>query len=163
MKADIRTISRSAVIAAAYAALSAISSLFGLAYGPVQFRLSEALCVLPKKYPAAVAGLFIGCLLTNVLSPYGLLDLVVGSLATLIAALWSARCRTNVGAAVPPVVVNALLVGALIAWQETGSLVSSSFFAAFAFNALSVGLGEAVVCVAVGVPLLRLLTKYVHL
>ncbi|MBQ5799116.1 MAG: QueT transporter family protein [Oscillospiraceae bacterium] len=162
MKADIRTISRSAVIAAAYAALSAISSMFGLAYGPVQFRLSEALCVLPRRYPSAVAGVFLGCLLTNILSPYGLLDLVVGSLTTLLAALWSSRCRTDVGAAVPPVLLNALFIGILIAWQETGSFAGGAFFAAFAANAFSVGLGQAVVCFGVGVPLLRLLAKYLH-
>ena len=162
MKADIRTISRSAVIAAAYAALSAISSMFGLAYGPVQFRLSEALCVLPRRYPSAVAGVFLGCLLTNILSPYGLLDLVVGSLTTLLAALWSSRCRTDVGAAVPPVLLNALFIGILIAWQETGSFAGGAFFAAFAANAFSVSLGQAVVCFGVGVPLLRLLAKYLH-
>ena len=162
MKADIRTISRSAVIAAAYAALSAISSMFGLAYGPVQFRLSEALCVLPRRYPSAVAGVFLGCLLTNILSPYGLLDLVVGSLTTLLAALWSSRCRTDVGAAVPPVLLNALFIGILIAWQETGSFAGGAFFAAFAANAFSVGLGQAVVCFGVGVPLLRLLAKYLR-
>jgi hypothetical protein len=162
MKADIRTISRSAVIAAAYAALSAISSMFGLAYGPVQFRLSEALCVLPRRYPSAVAGVFLGCLLTNILSPYGLLDLVVGGLTTLLAALWSSRCRTDAGAAVPPVLLNALFIGILIAWQETGSFAGGAFFAAFAANAFSVGLGQAVICFGVGVPLLRLLAKYLR-
>ena len=162
MKVDIRTISPSAVIAAAYTALSAISSMFGLAYGPVQFRLSEALCVLPRRYPSAVAGVFLGCLLTNILSPYGLLDLVVGSLTTLLAALWSSRCRTDVGAAVPPVLLNALFIGILIAWQETGSFAGGAFFAAFAANAFSVGLGQAVVCFGVGVPLLRLLGKYLR-
>lgn len=162
MKVDIRTISRSAVIAAAYTALSAISSMFGLAYGPVQFRLSEALCVLPRRYPSAVAGVFLGCLLTNILSPYGLLDLVVGSLTTLLAALWSSRCRTDMGAAVPPVLLNALFIGILIAWQETASFAGGAFFAAFAANAFSVGLGQAVVCFGAGVPLLRLLAKYLH-
>ena len=161
MKLDVRTLSRSAVIAAAYAALSAVSSMFGLAYGPIQFRLSEALCVLPRRYPSAVAGVFLGCVLTNILSPYGFLDLVVGSLTTLLAALWSARCRTDVGAAVPPVLLNALFIGLLLAWQETGG-AGDAFFAAFAANALSVGLGQAAVCFGVGVPLLRLLAKYVR-
>lgn len=161
MRVNIRDLARSALIAAAYAALSAISSLFGLAYGPVQFRLSEALCVLPRRYPCAVAGVFLGCLLTNILSPYGLLDLVVGGLATLLAALWSRRCPTDMTAAIPPVLVNALMVGALLAWQETGG-AGDAFLAAFALNALSVGIGQAVVCFGVGVPLLRLLKKYVR-
>jgi len=86
----------------------------------------------------------------------------VGSLTTLLAALWSSRCRTDAGAAVPPVLLNALFIGILIAWQETGSFAGGAFFAAFAANAFSVGLGQAVVCFGVGVPLLRLLAKYLH-
>lgn len=148
---------RAAVIAAAYAALSMISSFFGLAYGPVQLRLSEALTVLPKKYPSAIWGVFLGCLLTNILSPYGLLDMILGSAATLLAALLTARCRTNVGAAVPPIVCNALIIGALLAWQESGG--SAAFTTLFAYHALSVGAGQAVACFLLGVPLMRLLAR----
>lgn len=96
-----KSLTRAAIIAAAYCALSLVSSALSLAYGPVQLRFSEALCVLPFLMPEAVWGLFVGCLLTNVLSPYGLLDLIFGSAATLLAALLSARCKTRVGAAVP--------------------------------------------------------------
>lgn len=157
MKLSTREMARAAVIAAAYAALSMLSSFFGLAYGPVQLRLSEALTVLPKKYPSAIWGVFLGCLLTNILSPYGLLDMVLGSAATLLAALLTARCRTNVGAAVPPIVCNALIIGALLAWQESGG--SAAFGTLFAYHALSVGAGQAVACFLLGVPLLRLLER----
>ena len=76
-----RDLARAAVIAAAYAALAWISNFFGLAFPAIQFRLSEALCVLPcRDRKAAIPGLAVGCLITNLLSPYGLLDLVVGTL-----------------------------------------------------------------------------------
>ena len=98
-----RDLARAAVIAAAYAALAWISNFFGLAFPAIQFRLSEALCVLPcRDRKAAIPGLAVGCLITNLLSPYGLLDLVVGTLATLLAAVWSGRCRSAWAAAVPP-------------------------------------------------------------
>ena len=157
MKLSTREMARAAVIAAAYAALSMISSFFGLAYGPVQLRLSEALTVLPKKYPSAIWGVFLGCLLTNILSPYGLLDMILGSAATLLAALLTARCRTRIGAAIPPIVCNALIIGALLAWQESGG--SAAFTTLFAYHALSVGAGQAVACFLLGVPLMRLLAR----
>lgn len=117
-----RDLARAAVIAAAYAALAWISNFFGLAFPAIQFRLSEALCVLPcRDRKAAIPGLAVGCLITNLLSPYGLLDLVVGTLATLLAAVWSGRCRSAWTAAVPPVVCNMVLVGAMLAWESTGS------------------------------------------
>ena len=153
-----RDLARAAVIAAAYAALAWLSNVFGLAFPSIQFRLSEALCVLPcRDHRAAVPGLAVGCLITNLLSPYGLLDLVIGTLATLLAALWSGRCRSAWTAAVPPVVCNALIVGAMLAWQVTG--FSAAFAGLFAYNALTVGAGEAAVCFLLGVPLLHALEK----
>lgn len=157
MKLSTREMARAAVIAAAYAALSMITSFFGLTYGPVQLRLSEALTVLPKKYPSAIWGVFLGCLLTNILSPYGLLDMILGSAATLLAALLTARCRTRIGAAIPPIVCNALIIGALLAWQEGGT--GTAFAPLFGYHALSVGAGQAAVCLLLGVPLLRLLER----
>ncbi len=153
-----KSLTRAAIIAAAYCALSLVSSALSLAYGPVQLRFSEALCVLPFLMPEAVWGLFVGCLLTNVLSPYGLLDLIFGSAATLLAALLSARCKTRVGAAVPPILCNAVLVGALLSWEVGGT--AESFGALFVYNAATVGAGEAAVCLVLGLPLLRILEKY---
>ena len=80
-------------MAALYAVMSYFGNVFGLTYGPIQLRFSEALCVLPFLFPATVPGLFVGCLAANLLSPYGPLDIVVGSLATLIAAVWTSRVR----------------------------------------------------------------------
>ena len=153
-----KSLTRAAIIAAAYCALSLVSSALSLAYGPVQLRFSEALCVLPFLMPEAVSGLSVGCLLTNVLSPYGLLDLIFGSAATLLAALLSARCKTRVGAAVPPILCNAVLVGALLSWEVGGT--AESFGTLFVYNAATVGAGEAAVCLVLGLPLLRILEKY---
>lgn len=150
-----RFVVRAALIAAIYTALTYLAGLMNLAYGPVQFRFSEALTVLPFLLPEAVPGLFIGCVVSNLLSPYGALDLVVGSLATLIAAFWTGKCRRRYLAPLPPVLCNAALVGAMLAWYETGS--SAGFAPAFAYNALTVGVGEAAVCYLLGLPLLRVL------
>ena len=85
-----RDLTLAAVVAALYTALSYFGNIFGLTYGPIQCRFSEALCVLPFLFPATVPGLFVGCLLTNLMSTVGPLDLVLGSLATL---LWYDRLR----------------------------------------------------------------------
>ena len=80
-----------AMTAAAYAALSLLGAVFGLTFGPIQVRFSEALCLLPFLFPETAWGLGVGCLIANLFSPYGALDIVVGSLSTLIAALLTAR------------------------------------------------------------------------
>ncbi len=156
-KIPVRQLTTAAIVGALYAALTLLSSAFGIAFGPIQFRVSEALCVLPFLMPETAWGLLIGCWVSNLISPYGPLDMVVGSLATLIAALWTAKCRRRWLAPLPPVVCNALLVGGVIAWQQSGS--AAAFWPSFAINALSVGAGEAVVCFALGLLLLRLLEK----
>ncbi|MBQ2830639.1 MAG: QueT transporter family protein [Oscillospiraceae bacterium] len=157
MNKRVLSLTRAAVIAAAYVALSLISASLGIAFGPVQARLSEALCVLPFLVPEAVGGLFVGCLVTNILSPYGPLDLVVGSLATLLAALATRRCRLRVLAPLPPALFNGVMVGALISFYEVG--FTDAFAAAFALNFASVASEEALVCYAFGLPLLGALEK----
>ena len=106
-----RRLAVSGMIGAAYAVMAIFGSVFGLTFGPIQFRFSEALCVTPFLFPEAVGGLFVGCLIANLFSPYGLLDIIIGSLATLIAAWLTARCRSRYLAPLPPVIVNMVLVG----------------------------------------------------
>lgn len=159
MHFDTKKLTRCALIAAVYVALTMLSNALNLAYGPIQLRFSEAMTVLPFLMPETSWGLFIGCVLSNILSPYGPLDLIVGSAATLLAALLTARCRSKWTAVLPPVICNAVLVGALIAWEQAGT--GSAFAPAFAYNALTVGLGEAVACCALGLPLLKMLEKRV--
>ena len=153
-----RQLTTAAVIAALYAVMAYFASVFGVAYGPVQCRFSEALCVLPFLMPEAVPGLFIGCLIANLLSPYGVLDIVFGSLATLLAAMWTRRCRSRWTAPLPPVICNAVIVGGLIAYYEAGFY--AAFPAAFAYNAFTVGLGEALACYVLGLLLLKAVEKF---
>ena len=133
------------------------SNIFGCTFGVFQFRFAEALTVLPFLCPTAAWGLFAGCILANLLSPYGLPDLIFGSLATLVAGLLTARCGSKWLAPLPPVICNGLIVGALLAWSETG--FTAAFPGAFAFNALSVGVAELVVCYVLGLPLLEVLSR----
>lgn len=150
-----------AFIAALYAALTYAASLAGLAYGQVQFRFSEALTVLACLTPAAIPGLTIGCFLGNLGSPFGMVDIVCGTFATLLAAVLSYKTRNvrikNIPVLAPlfPVVTNAVIVGAEIAmFLPEGFTVYG-----FLINALWVGLGELVVCYAGGIPLLIAIEK----
>ena len=145
------------VIAALYAVLAYFASVFGIAYGPIQCRFSEALCVLPFLFPAATPGLFVGCLVANLLSPYGALDIIFGSLATLLAAVWTQHTHHKWLAPLPPVLCNAVIVGAVISFQETG--FTGAFAGAFAYNAVTVGVGEAIACYVLGGVLLTVLPK----
>ena len=156
-----KKLTRCALFAAVYVALTMLSNALNLAYGPIQLRFSEAMTVLPFLMPEASWGLFIGCVLSNVLSPYGPLDMIVGSAATLLAALLTARCHKKWTAALPPVLCNAILIGALIAWEEAG--VGNGFPSAFFYNALTVGAGEAVACYVLGIPLLGMIEKRIKL
>ena len=151
-----REVAAAGIIAALYAVFSYFSSIFGVAYGPIQCRFSEALCVLPFLTPAAVPGLFLGCLAANLLSPYGALDIIFGSLATLLAALWTSRCHRKWMAPLPPVICNALIVGAVITIQQ---VPMELFWGTFAYNALTVGIGEALSCYVLGGLLLHWLEK----
>ena len=119
-KFTVQHLATAAVVGAAYAVLSIFGSVFGVTFGPVQCRFAEALCVLPFFFPETAGGLFVGCLITNLLSPYGLLDIVIGSLTTLLAAVLTARCKRKWLAPLPPVVCNGLLVGGMLAWEQVG-------------------------------------------
>ena len=146
-----------AMVAAAYAVLSLLGAVFGITYGPIQVRFSEALCLLPFLFPETAWGLGVGCLIANLLSPYGILDIVVGSAATLLAALLTARCKKKWLAPLPPVVANMVLVGLVLAYEQAGT--SAAFWPTYAFNALTVGAGEIVACYGLGMLLLWRLEK----
>ena len=156
-KLNIRQITFAALVGALYVTLCYFSNIFGCTFGVFQFRFAEALTVLPFLCPTAAWGLFAGCILANLLSPYGLPDLIFGSLATLVAGLLTARCGSKWLAPLPPVICNGLIVGALLAWSETG--FTAGVPGAFVFNALSVGVAELVVCYVLGLPLLEVLSR----
>ena len=161
-KNSVRRLAFSALIAAVYAALT--MALGFMSYNGIQFRVAEALCVLPFFFPFATWGLFIGCVIANLLSPAGILDIVFGSLATLLCCLSvqalgkGGRCRSlwrNVCVCLCPVVFNAVIVGAVLAFTIADPGIA--FGAAFALFGGQVALGEAAVMFTLGLALLRLL------
>ena len=154
-KNTLKELTFAAMLGGAYAALTMLLPI--PQYAGVQFRLAEALTLLPFLIPASTPGLFVGCFIANILSPYGLLDIIAGSAATLLACLWTQRVKKRRLAALPPVVCNAVIVGGVIAFAMTG--FGPGFWVAYAINALSVGLGEFVVCYVLGDLLLDAVVK----
>ncbi len=156
-----------AVIAALYTVLTYIAAAWNLAYGSVQFRFSEALTILPIFTPAAIPGLTLGCFLSNLGSTLGVVDWVFGTLATLLAAVTGRMLRKIEFCGVPvfsvlmPVIFNAVIVGfELICLSDSGSFsFANCNMAIFVPTALSVGIGELVVLVVLGIPLILALKK----
>lgn len=180
-KANSRTtaIARTGMIAAVYAAatLVALLALQGLAWGPVQFRISEAVCVLALLTPNAIPGLTIGCALANLIAlaingtgALGLLDVVFGSLATCLGALWCWKMRGNPKVAVlGPVIANALIVPAYLPLLLQGMgfytipfttiALDGAYIPMYLFGLVATGIGEALVMYALGLPLLAALKR----
>lgn len=154
-KNSVRNMTMAAMLGAIYAVLTMVLPI--PQYAGVQIRLAEALTVLPFLFPAATPGLFAGCVIANLLSPYGLLDVIAGSGATLLACLWTQRLKHRALAPLPSVVCNAIIVGGVIAFAQTG--FGPAFRTAYLLNALSVGLGEAIACGILGSLLLRTLPR----
>lgn len=150
---SIRRLTAAAVIAALYAALTLFLPI--PQYGAIQFRVAEAMTVLPFLFPEAILGLTVGCFAANFLGSPILLDCVFGTLATFLAAVWTSRMHSRWLAPLPPVACNAAIVGAEIAWFST--LNGQNFWTAWAYNALTVGIGEALACYALGLLLLKYL------
>ena len=109
-----RSLCTSAVIAALYAALTLL--LAPISYGNLQCRVSEAMTLLPMVLPSAIPGLFVGCMLANLLGGATIWDIVFGSLATLLAAIGTYALREKrIPAALCPVLANGVIVGAVLA------------------------------------------------
>lgn len=156
-----------AMIGALYAVITlAISPI---AYGPVQFRVSEMLTVLPLFTPLAIPGLTLGCVLSNLigalmgLNPTGYIDALIGSLATLIAAIMSyyigKSSKTWVKYAfvpLPPVIINALIIGAELTFLFNGG---EAFAKAYVANATSVFIGQFTICYTLGILLMVTLNR----
>ena len=153
-----RELCLAALVAALYTVMGYFGNIFGLTFGAVQIRFAEALCVLPFLFPATAPGLALGCLITNLLSPYGPVDIIFGTLATAIAAFWTARVPRWYLAALPPIVINALLLPPMWAWAEAGA-VNGAFWAAYWFNLWTFVAGEAIACYVLGTVLLKALPK----
>ena len=157
-KFTVRDLTLAAMVAALYAVMGYFGNIFGLTFGPVQCRFAEALTVLPFVFPAAAPGLVVGCFLTNLLSLYGPFDVVFGTLATAIAAWLTIRMPRWYLAALPPILVNAVILPPMWAWAEAGA-VNSAFWTACGFNAVTFMIGEAVACYVLGTLLLFALPR----
>lgn len=147
-----RFVVTAAIIGAAYVALTL--GFYPFSFGPVQLRISEALTILPIFTPAAVPGLAVGCAISNMLGGYGLMDVLFGTVATLLGAIFTRYFRKNtIFAIASPIFFNALIVG-----TSLYILVPDS--PALLLNILTVGIGELLACVGFGYPLIRLLRKH---
>lgn len=150
-------ITQAAVIAAIYVVLTLAVNAFDLANGAIQVRISEALTILPFFTPAAIPGLFVGCLLSNFLTGAPIWDVIFGSLATLLGAAGTYMLRRQKWLApVPPVIANILIIPPVLhfAYGLPGGIP---------FFILTVGIGEIISCGILGMLLLFLLQKYRHI
>ena len=146
---------QAAMIAAIYVVLTALFAPFG--FGEIQVRIAEALTILPFFTPAAIPGLFIGCLIGNIIGGAILPDIIFGSLATLIGACFTylLRKRSKFLAPLPPIIANILIIPFILHY-------------AYGFNLpipvmmLTVGIGEVISCGVLGMILLSALQKYQH-
>lgn len=166
METRTRKLTQTAMIAGLYAAIT--FATFFMSFGAIQFRVSEALTILPVFTATAIPGLSIGCALANLVgffagvNPTGWLDAIFGTSATLLAALLTRRFgrtgpvwRKCLIAPLPPVLLNAVIVGLELAFAF-GPLNLAGFLS----YAVSVGIGQAVICYGLGVPLMLTLSRH---
>ena len=144
---------QAAMIAAIYVVVTLLGASF--AYGQVQVRLSEALTILPVFTPAAIPGVFLGCLISNILGGCILPDIIFGSLATLIGAVftWKLRSRSKYLAPLPPIIANVLVVPFVLKY---GYMMPFPI----PLMMLTVGIGEIISCGILGLLLHTVLNRY---
>ena len=150
----VRFITQAAMIAAIYVVLTIFISAFNLASGAIQIRISEALTILPAFTPTAIPGLFLGCLISNLITGAMLPDIIFGSLATLLGAIGSYLLRKWKWAVpVPPILSNTLIIPFVLAYayQIPGGVP---------YFMLTVGIGEILSCGVLGMILYGTLAKY---
>ena len=147
-------ITQAAMIAAIYVVLTVFISAFNLASGAIQVRISEALTILPVFTPAAIPGLFLGCLISNLVTGCMPLDVVFGSLATLIGACGTYALRKHKWLApLPPIVANTIIVPFVLRYVYLAE-------GTIPFFMLTVGIGEVISCYLLGSILHRVLDRY---
>ena len=147
-------LTHAAVIAALYVVLTLVANALGLANYAIQVRFSEALTILPFFTPAAIPGLFAGCLISNLLTGCAILDIVFGSLASLLGAVGTyllRKCKWL--APIPPIAANTLIVPFVLAYVYR-------FEGSIPYFMITVGIGEIISCGILGMLLLNVLQKY---
>ena len=155
-KARILYVTQAGLIAALYTVLTLFIGAFGLANGAIQFRISEALCVLPFFTSAAIPGLTIGCLISNLLTGCLWQDVVFGTLATLIGAVGAALLRRLPWLVpLPTVLSNTLIVPYVLAYAY-------QFEGGVTYFMLTVGIGEVLSAYVCGMALLMTIRPYGH-
>lgn len=144
-----------AVIAALYVVLTLIANALGLANHAIQIRFSEALTILPLFTPAAIPGLFVGCILSNIMTGGLIWDIIFGSLATLLGALgtYALRDRSKWLAPLPPILANTVIVPFVLAYAYR-------FEGSVPYFMVTVGIGEIISCGVLGMLLYGTLFKY---
>ena len=145
-------ITQAAVIAALYVVLVVVFNY--ISFGPIQFRVAEALTILPYFTPAAIPGLFIGCILANVIGGAVVWDIIFGSIATLIGAVFTylLRNKSKFLAPLPPVLANTIIVPLVLKYAYGAEEMVW-------FMAVTVGIGEILACYVLGMILLFALNK----
>lgn len=147
-------LTQAAMIAALYVILTQVAHLFGLDSHAIQLRFSEALTILPFFTPAAVPGLFIGCLLANFFAGGLFLDIIFGSLATLLGALGTRALRKHKWLTpLPPILANTIIIPFILSYIYC-------FEGSIPYFMLTVGIGEILSCGLLGMFLLFILQKH---
>ena len=143
-----------ALIAALYVVLTLLSSMLGLACMPFQVRFSEALAFLPIFVPSAIPGLFVGCVISNLITGAVPLDVIFGSLATLIGALGTYLLRNHKKLCLlPPIIANTLIIPPILVYAYGIEGTLPLFM-------LTVGLGEVISCGVLGYIFCGVFEKY---
>ncbi len=156
MNKNVRYMTQAAMIAALYTVLTFIANALGLASGVIQIRFSESLCILPYFTPAAIPGLFLGCLISNILTGCALPDVIFGSIATLIGGYTTFFLRKKKWLApLGPITANAIIVPFVLLYAYGIKPLWFSF--------LTVTAGEIISCAVIGMPLLFTLEHYRHI
>lgn len=150
----IKKLTRSALIASLYVLLVFVFQ--GSSFGPIQIRVAEALTVLPILFPEAVSAIFVGVLLSNILGGMGMWDIFGGSLISLVAAMITYKYRESWVAYAAPIVLNAVFVSLYLKFVFH---LPMSYW----FMVLTVGAGQAVAVLGLGIPLIKQLKKYGNL
>lgn len=154
MEKNTKHLTQGAVIAALYVVLTLVSNAFGLSSGVIQLRISEALYAAAIFSPSAVPGLFIGCMLSNILVGGIVIDVIFGSIATLIGAFFTYRLRKYPFIALmPPILSNAIIIPPILRF---GYGIPGSLW----YFALTVGIGEFLSCGVLGAILYVSIKKY---
>ncbi len=150
----IKKLIKSAIIASLYVLLVFVFQ--SSSFGPIQIRVAEALTTLPILFPEAVLGIFVGVLLSNILGGMGMWDIFGGSLISLVAAVITYKYRKSWVAYASPIVLNAVFVSLYLRFVFQ---LPMSYW----FMVLTVGLGQAVAVLGLGIPLIKRLKKYKNL